>query len=100
MCLPAERRYELLQGDRLHATRLGMAYLGLRLQGALAEVLPTGNALKQRDWALEDFIAAAGAEPDLEAARAAAKERAAKASADKAAAGQAGRKQGGGDDGR
>ncbi|MFM1871583.1 MAG: hypothetical protein RL398_1005 [Planctomycetota bacterium] len=90
----------MLQGDRLHATRLGMAYLGLRLQGALAELMPADGALRKRDWGLEEFIAAAGAEPDLEAARAAAKDRAAKASADKAAAGEAGRKQGGGDDGR
>lgn len=76
---------QMLQGDRLHATRLGMAYLGLRLQGVLVESLPDGNALRKREWSFEEFVAAAGAEPDLEAARAAAKEREPKARPDKAA---------------
>lgn len=57
----------LLQEDRLHATRLGMAYLGLVLQPHLQAVLPKGHALRERTWSFEQFVAAAGAEGDLEA---------------------------------
>jgi hypothetical protein len=51
----------LMQGDRLHANRLGMAWLGFRLQDALRPV----DALDLPAWSLEQFVAAAGAEADL-----------------------------------
>jgi hypothetical protein len=54
----------LLQGDRLHANRLGMAYLGWRLQDALRRQ-PGGQWPELPLWTLEQFVAAAGAEGDL-----------------------------------
>lgn len=57
----------LLQEDRLHATRLGMAYLGLVMQSHLQAVLPKDHALRERTWRFEQFVEAAGAEGDLEA---------------------------------
>jgi hypothetical protein len=68
---------DMLQGDRLHANRLGMAWLGLRLDQEIAKMLPKGSALAAKDgakWKLEDYIDAAGAGSELEAARAKAKE--------------------------
>lgn len=62
----------LLQEDRLHATRLGMAYLGHVLQEPLAAAFPDGHPLRTRRWTFEQFVEAAGAESDLEAVRAAA----------------------------
>lgn len=62
----------LLQEDRLHATRLGMAYLGLVLQPHLQAALPKDHALRERTWRFEQFVEAAGAEGDLEALREAA----------------------------
>lgn len=62
----------LLQEDRLHANRLGMAFLGLQLQTALHGLFPEGHALRAQQWTIEQFVAACGAEGDLEAARAAA----------------------------
>lgn len=64
----------LLQGDRLHVNRLGMAWVGLQLQEFLhaqrddqAFVIP---ALPR--WTMDRFVAAAGAEPAVEQMRAAA----------------------------
>jgi hypothetical protein len=57
----------LLQGDKLHANRLGMAYLGLQLQPFLQRLFPTGHALRSQTWTFEQFVAACGAESDLEA---------------------------------
>jgi hypothetical protein len=68
---------DLLQSDRLHANRLGMAWLGLRLDQEIARMLPKDSALAAKDgakWKLENYIEAAGAGPDLEAARAKARE--------------------------
>ncbi|HEX5050573.1 MAG TPA: hypothetical protein VFZ65_02265 [Planctomycetota bacterium] len=62
----------LLQGDRLHATRLGMAYLGYCLQGPLSGLCPAGHALHGRKWTIEQFVEACGAEGDLELVQAAA----------------------------
>jgi hypothetical protein len=71
----------LLQEDRLHATRLGMAYLGLVLQEPLAAAFPAGHPLRTRRWTFEQFVEAAGAEADLELLRAAAPKSAEKAPA-------------------
>ncbi|MFO1077855.1 MAG: hypothetical protein U1E73_09035 [Planctomycetota bacterium] len=62
----------LQQEDRLHATRLGMAYLGFTIQGALAAACPDDHPLRQQSWSFERFVVAAGAESDLEALKAAA----------------------------
>lgn len=62
----------LLQGDKLHANRLGMALLGYTLQEPLRAALPAGNPLREQKWTFEEFVAAAVAEADLEAVRAAA----------------------------
>jgi hypothetical protein len=64
----------VLQQDMLHANRLGMAFLGLSLQPALQALFPDGHALRTQAWTFEQFVAACGAEADLEAARAAAKD--------------------------
>jgi hypothetical protein len=67
---------DLLQGDRLHPTRLGMAWLCLRLDQELAKFLPKDSPLEQGPkWTLANYIEAAGAETDLEAARAKAKDK-------------------------
>lgn len=60
----------LLQGDRLHANRLGMAFLGFTLQPALRQMFPEDHPLRAQDWQLEAFLAACGAENELEAIRA------------------------------
>lgn len=57
----------LLQEDRLHANRLGMAYLGFQLQGLLQRAMPAEHPLARQQWSFEQFVAAAGAGPDLEA---------------------------------
>jgi len=56
----------LQQADRLHVTRLGMAFLGFTLQDALCGVFPVGHPLRGRDWGFEQFVEAAGAEDELE----------------------------------
>jgi hypothetical protein len=56
----------LLQGDRLHANRLGMAFLGLSLQDTLAAQFPDGHPLRTQKWTLEQFVDACGAGPDVE----------------------------------
>lgn len=61
----------LLQGDRLHANRLGMAFLGLQLQDALRSLFPEGHALRAQQWTFEQFVAGCGAEAELEAVQAA-----------------------------
>lgn len=63
----------LQQEDRLHATRLGMAYLGHVLQGPMRGLFPKDHALHTREWKFEQFLEAAGAEGDLELVQAAAK---------------------------
>lgn len=62
----------LQQADKLHANRLGMALLGLRMQDALRACFPDGHPLAQRQWTFEQFVEAAGAEGDLELQREAA----------------------------
>lgn len=63
----------LLQGDRLHANRLGMAFLGHTLQPTLQQLFPEQHPLRTQTWTFEQFVAACGAEEDLAAARTAAK---------------------------
>ncbi len=59
----------LLQGDKLHATRLGMAFLGWSIQDTLRAVMPEGNPLRDQKWTFEQFVEAAGAEEELDALR-------------------------------
>lgn len=63
----------LLQGDHLHATRLGMAYLGHVLQDPLREMFPKDHPLHAQVWTFEQFVEACGAEPELDTLRDAAK---------------------------
>lgn len=63
----------LLQGDKLHANRLGMAFLGHTLQPALQGLFPADHPLRKQTWTFEQFVAACGAEDDLAALQAAAK---------------------------
>lgn len=63
----------LLQGDQLHANRLGMAYLGWFLQPTLRALFAAEHPLAKQDWTFEQFVGACGAEDDLAAVRAAAK---------------------------
>jgi hypothetical protein len=62
----------LQQADKLHANRLGMAYLGWLLQEPLRGAFPAGHALQRQQWTLDQFVVAAGAEGDLELQREAA----------------------------
>ena len=62
----------LQQEDGLHATRLGMAFLGLTLQPELAVLCPKEHVLRGRAWTIEQFVEATGAEGDLEAVQEAA----------------------------
>jgi hypothetical protein len=55
----------LMQGDKLHATRLGMAYLGFLLQTHAAAVLPKDVAVLPRR-PFDDFVIAADAGGDLD----------------------------------
>ncbi len=57
----------LLQEDRLHATRLGVAYLCFQLRPHLAARLPDEHELERRSWTFEQFVEAAGAEHELAA---------------------------------
>jgi len=63
----------LLQGDRLHANRLGMAFLGFTLQPTLQQLFPEKHPLRTQTWTFEQFVTACGAEDDLASARDAAK---------------------------
>jgi hypothetical protein len=65
----------LLQADRLHATRLGMALVGHVLQEPLRAALPAEHPLRAQEWTFEQFVEAAGAEADLEAVCSAAPKR-------------------------
>jgi len=57
----------LLQEDRLHATRLGMAFLGWSIQDPLRAAFPKDHPLHTQKWTFEQFVEAAGAEDELEA---------------------------------
>jgi hypothetical protein len=50
----------LLQEDRLHPTRLGMALLGYSLQDPLRELFPADHALSKQKWTFAQFVEAAG----------------------------------------
>lgn len=65
----------LLQQDRLHATRLGMALLAFRLQGTLQRQFPATSPLRARAWTFEQFVEAAGAAVELKDLRAGAAEK-------------------------
>jgi hypothetical protein len=67
----------LLQGDKLHPNRLGMALLAFTLQPALRELFPAGHALQKQQWTFEQFVEACGAEGEIEALRSKAKDGAA-----------------------
>lgn len=56
----------MLQGDRLHPNRLGMAWVGFLLQQQIAKAL--GDAWRDRlpEWTIDDFVELCGAEDDLE----------------------------------
>ncbi|MCB9877291.1 MAG: hypothetical protein H6835_06775 [Planctomycetes bacterium] len=60
----------LQQEDRLHATRLGMAVLGFRMQDTLRSLFPEGHALHDQQWTFEQWVEAAGADGELELLRA------------------------------
>jgi hypothetical protein len=64
----------LLQGDKLHPNRLGMALLGFTLQPVLRELFPAGHALRAQQWTFEQFVDACGADGELEALKAKAKD--------------------------
>jgi hypothetical protein len=66
----------LLQGDKLHATRLGMALLTFTLQESLRQHFPKEHALRQQNWTFEEFVDAAGADDELDTLREAAEEKA------------------------
>lgn len=66
----------LLQGDKLHATRLGMALLTYTLQETLRNHFPNKHALHQQNWGFDEFVAAAGADVELETLREKAAEKA------------------------
>lgn len=61
----------LLQGDALHANRLGMAWLGFELQQFVRRELAADAVLRQPELSLDDFVAAIGAEASVEELRAA-----------------------------
>jgi hypothetical protein len=63
----------MLQGDRLHANRLGMAWLGVLLQAEVHAVVPKDSALAKAKLSFEQFADAAGALADLEELQAAGK---------------------------
>ncbi len=65
----------LLQGDKLHATRLGMALLTFTLQESLRQHFPKEHALRQQNWTFEEFVDAAGADDELDTLREAAQEK-------------------------
>ena len=56
----------LLQGDRLHANRLGVAFLVHRLQEPLAKLFPASHPLHDRRWSFDRFVEAASAESALQ----------------------------------
>lgn len=62
----------LQQADKLHANRLGMAYLGLLLQEPLARMFPADHPLRTQTWTFDQFVEAVRAEADLELLREAA----------------------------
>jgi hypothetical protein len=56
----------MLQGDRLHANRLGMAWLGVLLQREVHSLVPKDSPFAKAKLSFEQFVEAAGAEADLE----------------------------------
>ena len=56
----------LLQSDKLHATRLGMALLGYQVQALASRALPDGHSLVRDTVSLDSIITAIGAEGALE----------------------------------
>jgi len=64
----------LLQGDHLHATRLGMALLSYQLQDTLRQHFPKKHALHEQKWTFDAFVEAAGADEELDELRDAVKQ--------------------------
>lgn len=58
--------YALLQPDRLHATRLGVAVMASNIQGALRAHFPEKHALRAQEWSFEEFVDAAKADVELD----------------------------------
>jgi hypothetical protein len=56
----------LLQSDKLHATRLGMALLGYQVQAFVRRALPDDHSLVRDTVSLDSIITAIGAEGALE----------------------------------
>lgn len=79
----------LLQGDRLHANRLGMAFLGHTLQPTLQQLFAADHPLRKQTWTFEQFVVACGAEAELEALQAAARQKAGDAKAGDTKTGEA-----------
>src|SRR5690606_23986838 len=52
----------LLQSDRLHTTRLGVAVLGARIHEALAQALAAGHPLRPRELPFAALVEATDAE--------------------------------------
>jgi hypothetical protein len=65
-------REALLQGDGLHATRLGVALIAERIAGELRELLPAEHPARPTGQTLADFAASTGAGPLLDELAAAA----------------------------
>jgi len=65
----------LLQSDRLHANRLGMAWMGFCLQDEVRQLLPAARAAALPVASFEQFVNAAGAESEVADLRAAAQKR-------------------------
>lgn len=59
----------LLQSDKLHATRLGMALLGYQVQAFAKSAFPEDHPLVKNPVSLDAIIEAIGAAPDLEELR-------------------------------
>ncbi len=62
----------MLQSDRLHANRLGMAMLGFTVQPMLRDAFAKDHPLHAQNWTLDQFVEACGAGPDIADLRAAA----------------------------
>ncbi|MEC7583842.1 MAG: hypothetical protein VYE77_05955, partial [Planctomycetota bacterium] len=56
----------MLQGDRLHPNRLGMAWVGYLLQKQIANALGEAWGDRLPEWTIDDFVELCGAEDDLE----------------------------------
>ena len=56
----------LLQPDRLHTTRLGVAVMAMTIQDTLRAHFPKEHALQAQKWSFEQFVEAAKADVELD----------------------------------